>query len=159
MRLGVAIKAFIKAWKNPQETERFLQGQKPSAEHADHSHLRLLTLLQHSGRLVDFFKEDLVGISDAQIGAAARKIHEDCKKTLEECVTIRPVMEEPEGATVKISVGYDPASVKIVGKVKGEPPYTGSLIHRGWKAHKQSLPKGIGEQTTSVISPAEVEVH
>lgn len=159
MRLSYAIKAFIKAWKDPKAAEQFLQEQPPVIEHADYSHLRLLALLQHSGRLIDFLKEELTGISDAQVGAAVRKIHADCNKTLEESVTIRPIMEEPEGAIVKVPVGYDPATLKIVGKVKGQPPFTGTLVHKGWKAHKQSLPKSMGEQLNAVIAPAEIEIH
>jgi hypothetical protein len=46
-----------------------------------------------------------------------------------------------------------------VGKVKGEPPFTAVLVHRGWKAHKKSLPKNMGEQGTEIICPAEVEVR
>jgi hypothetical protein len=54
--------------------------------------------------------------------------------------------------------GFDPTSIKIVGHVKGEAPYKGVLIHKGWKAHKRSLPKRIGESSSDVICPAEVEI-
>lgn len=161
-RLRLAIKAFIKAWKHPKEAKGFLEGQGKSQPHVasnDASHLRLLALLQHSGRLVDFLKEDITSFNDAQVGAAVRKIHEDCGKSLEELVTIRPVMEENEGAVVKVAPGYDPATIKVVGKVKGEPPFSGVLVHKGWKAHKRSLPKKLGEQGSEIICPAEIEVR
>jgi hypothetical protein len=92
------------------------------------------------------------------VGAAVRKIHQDCAQLLEELVTIRSLREEQEGATVQVFKGYDPSQLKIVGKVKGEPPFSGILIHRGWKAHKRSLPKKIGEQTPDIICPAEIEI-
>lgn len=158
MSLSLALKAFFKAWNHPEEAKKFLQDAKPQIESHDYSHLRLLSLLQQGGRLVDFLKEDIASYSDAQVGAAVRKIHEECNKSLEELVTIRPVMEENEGATVKVPLGYDPSTVKVVGKVKGDGPYTGVLVHKGWKAHKRSLPKKIGDQLSEVICPAEVEV-
>lgn len=158
-RIKLAFKAFLKAWRNPQQAQRFLQDEQPKVETTDQSHLRLLAILQHSGRLIDFLKEDIQEFNDAQVGAAVRKIHEECSKSLEEIVTIRPVYEEKEGATIRILPGYDSSSVKVVGKVKGEPPYSGTLVHKGWKAHKRSLPKKTGEQLTDIICPAEIEVR
>lgn len=167
MNLILACKAFIKALRNPKAAVLFLEdkniqdGAKESHRaplETDQSHLRLLALLQHSGRLIDFLKEDISSFDDAQIGAVVRKIHQDCSKSLEEVVTIRPVMDENEGAKIIIPQGYDPARIKIVGNVNGQPPFNGVLIHRGWKAHKRSLPKKLGEQSGDVISPAEVEV-
>lgn len=164
MSLSIAIKAFFKAWREPEKALKFLQDEplklpEKIPEQADQSHLRLLAFLQQSGRLIDFLKEDIASIDDAQVGAAVRKIHQDCAKSLEELVTIRPVMSEHEGASIRVPQGYDPASIKVVGKVKGEPPFTGVLVHKGWKAHKRSLPKKIGEQHNDVICPAEVEVR
>jgi hypothetical protein len=42
--------------------------------------------------------------------------------------------------------------------VKGEPPFTGTLVHRGWKVQKRSLPKKTAGQATEVICPAEIEI-
>lgn len=160
MGLALAIKAFFKAWKYPKEAEKFLEPiQEQKEDSKEHSHLRLLALLQESGRLIDFLKEDITNFSDAQIGAAVRKIHQDCGKSLEEWITIRPLRDENEGAVINIPKGYDPSTIKIVGKVKGEPPYTGTLVHKGWKAHKRSLPKLTGEQLQEVLAPAEIEVR
>lgn len=156
-RLVLAIKAFIEAWKHPEKAERFICGNTQETS-SDTSHLRLLALLQHSGRLVDFLKEDVSSFTDAQIGAAARKIHEDCSKSLEDLITIRPVMQENEGTSIKVPAGYDPSTIKVVGKVKGNPPFSGILVHKGWKAHKRSLPKNLSDEASDVICPAEVEV-
>ena len=163
-RLIIAFQVFWKALTHPDLAEQFLKNLLPSAptlaaDPSDFSHLRLLSLLQQSGRLIDFIKEDLSSFSDAQVGAAVRKIHADSGKVLEELVTIRPYLEEKEGSTIRVPMGYDPSTIKIVGKVKGEPPFTGVLIHKGWKAHKRSLPKKIGEQSVDVICPAEVEIQ
>lgn len=157
-KLQVALKAFWKAWKEPEKGKLFLDdGAKKSSE--DASHLQLLHTLQRTGRLIDFLKEDIASFDDAQVGAAVRKIHEECAKSLEELITIRPLMDEKEGASIQVARGYDPSKIKVVGKVKGEPPFKGTLVHRGWKAHKRSLPKMTGEHASEVICPAEVEVR
>jgi hypothetical protein len=160
MRLLLAIKAFFKAWKDPASAQTFLD-EKPATKEFpshDHSHLRLLALLQQSGRLIDFLKEDIHDFTDAQIGAAVRQIHQDCGKSLEELITLRPLIPEKEGTSITIQKGYDPAAIKILGKVRGEPPYTGTVVHPGWKAHKRSLPQKMGEQSSEIICPAEIEV-
>lgn len=162
MGLGLAIKAFLKAFKNPEQAKKFIDGKtdtKAIAEQVDPSHLRLLAILQQSGRLIDFLKEDISHFNDGQVGAAVRKIHADCNKSLEDLVTIRPVMEQAEGSVVKVAQGYDPSTIKVVGKVKGEPPFSGVLVHKGWKAHKRSLPKKVGDYSTDIIAPAEVEIR
>lgn len=158
--LKLAFKAFFRTFKDPEQAKLFIAGkvEPRPAETSDHSHLRLLYYLQHAGRLVDFLKEEIGPYNDAQVGAAVRKIHQDCAQLLEELVTIRPLREENEGMTIQIPKGYNPAEIKIVGKIKGDPPFSGTLVHRGWKAHKLSLPKKTGEQTMDVICPAEVEV-
>ena len=151
MSLKRAFKAFFKAFKEPEKEEKKLDGEYP--------HLRLLALLQKSGRLIDFLKEDISQFNDAQVGAAVRQIHSECGRSLEELVTLRPMMQEAEGATISVPQGYDPAEIKVVGKVKGNPPYEGILRHKGWKAHKLSLPKSGAEGDCAIICPAEVEVR
>ncbi len=160
MGLALAFKAFLKAWKEPEKGEKFVAEITPKQiESQDLSHLRLLTSLQHAGRLIDFLKEDITPYNDAQIGSAVRKIHSDCAALLEELITIRPLMDEPEGKEIHVPRGYHPAEIKLVGKVKGEPPYTGVLTHRGWKAHKRALPKKNEDPKHSeIIFPAEVEI-
>jgi hypothetical protein len=155
MRLIRAFKAFFQAFKKQEEAPQIA----PSTNLAsDSAHLRLLALLQKDGRLIDFLKEDISAYSDVQVGAAVRTIHAKCRESLEEFVTLRPLFTEDEGAMVTIPQGYDHSIVKITGKVKGEPPYRGILRHKGWKAHKESLPKQIHQGDRSVVCPAEVEI-
>lgn len=159
MGLILAFKAFIKAFKDPKGAQLFVEGNASSTTvTSDLSHLRLLSHLQQSSRLIDFLKEDIDAFSDLQVGAAVRKIHRDCREVLEELVTIRPLRDEQEGTTIQILKGYDPDEIKLVGKIKGEPPFTGVLMHRGWKAQKRSLPKKITEHASEIICPAEIEI-
>jgi hypothetical protein len=157
--LKTAIKAFFKALKEPQKGAIFLEGENAAGASEVASHLRLLTLLQKEGRLIDFLKEDISRFTDTQIGAAVRKIHTDCGKTLEEFVTIRPLLNDPEGEKVTVPYGYDTHAIKVIGKVVGDPPYLGVLRHKGWKAHKLSLPKSLMQTDQGIISAAEVEVR
>lgn len=161
MSLWLAAKAFVKALKNPTEAKHFVEdGGAPllTSSDADLTHLRLLALLQRSGRLIDFLKEDITNFPDAQVGAAARQVHKECATLLEDVVTIRPVFQDEEGSKVRVPVGYDAESIKVIGNVRGNPPFEGVLVHRGWKAHKRSLPRSVGEQHSEVICPAEIEV-
>lgn len=151
MRLICAFKAFFQALKKTQE--------EVPAKSCDSAHLRLLALLQKEGRLIDFLKEDIAAYSDAQVGAAVRSIHAKCRDSIEEFVTLRPLFTEEEGAIVTVPKGYDPSVIKIIGRVNGEPPYKGILRHRGWKAHKESLPKKSMHAERSIVSPAEIEVQ
>lgn len=163
-RLWLAFKAFFRTFSDPQGAAVFLNSTTTPAPVStttteELSHLRLLMLLQQSGRLLDFLKEDITTYSDVQVGAAVRQIHRDCAKVIEEVVTIRPVLEDNEGAIIKVPVGYDASQIKLVGKIKGEPPYSGILTHKGWKAHKRSLPKQVSGAASEVIAPAEVEIR
>lgn len=163
-RLILAIKVFWKAFRNPPAAEMFLLPGKESAKspppkEEDSSHLRLLALLQHSGRLVDFLKEEIDSFSDAQVGAAVRQVHSACKDTLEELVTIRPILNSPEGSKITINAGYDATTIRLVGSVPAAPPYVGVVVHPGWQAHKLSMPKQSGTQRGPVLSAAEIEVR
>src|SRR5690606_27708529 len=74
--------------------------------------LQLLGLLQREGRFVDFLEEDVSGFSDAEIGAAARVVHDGCKKALDEHFTIEPAHDEDEGASVTLEAGFDAHAIR-----------------------------------------------
>ncbi len=118
--------------------------------------LHLLSLLQREGRLIDFCEEELAGFSDAQIGAAARTVHDGCRKALRGALTLAPVRPEPEGSSVTLPPGFDPQAVRLSGNVVGSPPFSGVLRHHGWKATEVRMPQAAGDPT--VIAPAEVEL-
>ncbi|HBZ07220.1 MULTISPECIES: DUF2760 domain-containing protein [Massilia] len=120
--------------------------------------LQLLTLLQREARLIDFANENLAAYADADIGAAARVVHEGCARVLKEHFTIQPVRSEAEGARVTLEEGFDAASVRLTGNVVGKAPFKGTLSHRGWRATDVRLPQLAKEHDASVIAPAEVEL-
>jgi hypothetical protein len=79
---------------------------------------------------------------------------------LGEVLELKPIMEEGEGSTVTIKPGFDARAIRLTGNVTGDPPFTGILRHRGWKAERVELPRPVADQEKNrVIAPAEVEVE
>jgi hypothetical protein len=120
--------------------------------------LQLLTLLQREARLIDFAHENLAAYADADIGAAARVVHEGCARVLKDHFTIQPVRTEAEGARVTLEEGFDAGSVRLTGNVVGKAPFKGTLSHRGWRATDVRLPQLAKEHDATVLAPAEVEL-
>ena len=120
--------------------------------------LRLLGLLQREGRLVDFVSEDVAGFGDADVGIAARVVHEGCRKALRECLTLEAIHAEAEGATIVLQRGFDANTVRLTGNVVGDPPFRGSLRHHGWRAVRVDLPRASGALDPAIVAPAEVEL-
>ncbi len=120
--------------------------------------LQLLSLLQQEARLIDFVKEDLSGFSDADIGAAARVVHEGSLKALDTYFTLVPVRDEAEESQITLAEGFDAGEVRLTGNVVGQAPFTGTLVHRGWKVTEVTLPKLAEGHDARVIAPAEVEL-
>jgi hypothetical protein len=130
----------------------------PAANQADAEVANFLALLQEKGRLVDFLMDDITGYSDAEVGAAGRVLHEGCKAVLLEHFGIRPMREEGEGSKVTVPPGYAPDDYRLVGKISGEAPFTGTLVHHGWKTEWVKLPRLIRADRPPAIAPAEVEL-
>lgn len=120
--------------------------------------LQLLSLLQQEARFVDFLREDLSGFSDADIGAAARVVHEGGQRVLGDYFAFAPVRNEEEESRITLPEGFNAAEVRLTGNVVGEAPFTGTLVHRGWKAVEIKLPKLAQGHDASIIAPAEVEL-
>jgi hypothetical protein len=119
---------------------------------------QLLGLLQREARFVDFVQEDVAGYSDAEIGAAARVVHEGCRKVLRDHLTLEAVRPEAEGSRITLQPGFDAGSTRVSGNVVGEPPFTGTLTHRGWRATEARLPQLADLEVARVIAQADVEL-
>ncbi|MEA3412219.1 MAG: DUF2760 domain-containing protein [Pseudomonadota bacterium] len=133
-------------------------GPPPLRETNTDSALQLLGLFQQEGRLVDFLKEDVGAYSDADIGGAARVVHEGCRKTLIEHLHIVPVRSEDEGIRITLEEGFDASETRLTGNVVGKPPFSGTLMHRGWRVSGVNLPKLAEGHEVRVLAPAEVEL-
>jgi hypothetical protein len=60
--------------------------------------LQLLGLLQRDARFVDFVEEDIARYADAEIGAAARLVHDGCRAVLREHFTSGRCAMKPRAA-------------------------------------------------------------
>jgi hypothetical protein len=120
--------------------------------------LRLIALLQQEARLIDFLLEDITNAPDQSIGQAVREIHRKAKQVLKEHLVIEVVMSGTEGDRVTVQKGFDPSAIRVVGEVRGEPPFQGELQHPGWKVKEIKLPNVAAGQNLFVLQPAEVQV-
>lgn len=120
--------------------------------------LQLLGLLQKEARFIDFIKEDIATYSDADIGVAARVVHEGCNKALNEHFTLAPVRSEQEGGKITLPQGFDASSVRLTGNIVGSAPFTGKLIHKGWQVTNIRLPKLTQGHNATILAAAEVEL-
>lgn len=132
----------------------------PKANQAESEIVSFLGLLQAKGRLVDFLMDDINAYSDAQVGAAARVVHAGCQSVLKEHFRIRPVRDEAENARVTVPADYPADEYRLLGRISGQAPFSGVLVHHGWKTEFVKLPtilRGSGERLPA-IAPAEVEL-
>ncbi len=120
--------------------------------------LQLLAILQREGRFVDFLQEDVSTFSDADIGAAARVVHDGCRRALAQVVELAAVRSESEGAAIELPVGFDAARIRVTGNVRGEPPFKGTLAHHGWLVTTIRMPKTNAGHDPKLVAPAEVEL-
>jgi hypothetical protein len=120
--------------------------------------LQLLALLQRESRFVDFLQEDIAAYSDADVGGAARLLHGGARKVLQDTFDLEAVRSEAEGSRLTLPAGFDAAAVRVTGNVVGQPPFAGTLQHKGWRATAVRLPALTDGHDTRVIAPAEVEL-
>jgi hypothetical protein len=124
--------------------------------------LVLLSLLQEKGRFLDFLMEDITAYKDPQVAAASRVVHQGCSAVIREFLDVSPVHEGKEGDRVSIDKSAEQGRYRMVGKVLGEPPYAGVVIHRGWKTTKLALPRitrPVDPAGPNTITPVEVEIR
>ena len=173
-RIPIAFGTFFSILSNPGYAARVLglrHGQAPVPapapaamtpaplkEATPDAALQLLALLQRDARLIDFTQENLSGYSDADIGGAARLVHEGCAKVLREHFTLAPVRPEAEGSRITLNEGFDARAIRLTGNVVGQAPFQGALSHRGWRATETRLPKLADSHDATVLAQAEVEL-
>jgi len=119
----------------------------------------LVILLQREGRLLDFLEQDIEDFDDDDVGAAVRAVHKGCREVVRKHFDIGPVLPElEEDDDFTVEEGFNPEEIRLLGKVKGSPPFKGTLRHPGWRAQKVSMPKVAASVDVAVLASAEVEV-
>lgn len=122
--------------------------------------IAFLGRMQEKGRLVDFLMDDISGYPDQDVGQAARVVYEGCRSVLKEHFTIEPLHASDEGSRVTVPTGYRTAEFQLSGRLTGEAPFQGTLLHRGWKVTSARLPKVMTKEEGELptLAPAQVEV-
>ena len=60
---------------------------------------------------------------------------------------------------VSVEPGFDAYGMRLSGNDSSEPPFSGTLRHRGWRAARVELPKQVGaDRDESIIVAAEIEI-
>jgi len=122
--------------------------------------VQMLSILQREGRLIDFLHEDLSGHPDDLVGAAVRNIHQESKGALDKHLTLTSVLDEAEGSEITLEEGFDTQSIRLTGNVAGDPPFKGTIQHRGWRVDEIDLPERMQSQDGAmIVAPAEVEIN
>jgi len=161
---AVAVKAEpeVKIVEKIVEVEKIVHAPAPEPvvlkEATPDAALQLLGLLQKEARFIDFIKEDISAYGDADIGIAARVVHEGCNKAINEHFTLAPVRSEQEGSKITLPEGFDAASVRLTGNIVGTAPFKGTLVHKGWQVTNIRLPKLTQGHNAAIIAAAEVEL-
>lgn len=152
----------IKIVEKIVEVEKIVQAPAPEPvvlkQATPDAALQLLSLLQKEARFIDFIKEDVSAYSDADIGAAARVVHQGCSKAINEHFTLAAVSQDAEGNRVTLNPGFDAASFRLTGNIVGQAPFSGTLVHKGWQVTDLRLPKLTEGHNANIIAPAEVEL-
>ena len=132
----------------------------PPERHPEAEVVAFLGLLQEKGRLVDFLMDDISIYDDSRVGAAARVVHFGCRDVLQEHFKVTPISDAEEGSQVMIPENYSIDEYRLMGKITGNPPFRGVLLHKGWKTESVKLPRLIKteEKRLPSITPALIEV-
>ena len=132
----------------------------PPENQAEAEVVAFLGLLQEKGRLVDFLMDDVALYDDSRVGAAARVVHYGCRDVLLEHFRVTPISTAEEGSQVTVPEGFAADEYRLMGKVTGNPPFKGTLLHKGWKTESVKLPRIIktAEKRLPSITPALVEI-
>ena len=125
---------------------------KPSGEP-----LQLLAILQKEARLLDTLFEKLDTVDAIVVKNAILRVQKDCQAVLGKYLTIEGILPETD-EKVTVDTGFDPSAISVIGNVTGQPPFTGTLIHPGYRVKEIKLPTRPEGQDPMILMPAEVEM-
>ncbi len=156
------VEPVVKIVEKIVEVERIVQAPVPEPvvlkESTPDAALQVLSLLQKEARFLDFIKEDITAYNDADIGVAARVVHEGCNKAISEHFSLAPVRTEQEGSRITLAADFNAGEVRLTGNIVGAAPFTGTLVHKGWQVTDIRLPKLTQGYNPNIVAAAELEL-
>ena len=111
---------------------------------------QLLSTLQREARFLDLVHESLDIYTDAQIGAAARDVLRDTRKSLDKMLEIKPLISSKEGDSIDLPEQLSPVRWKLLGGKANR----GVVVHACWMATKTEIPKWNGSHEDAVVLAA-----
>jgi molecular chaperone DnaK (HSP70) len=76
----------------------------------------------------------------------------------ERVVLAVPASFDAAARDLTVEAEFDASAIRLVGDVQGDPPFSGSLTHHGWRAETIALPELPESMDPMIVAPAEVEV-
>lgn len=156
------VEPVIKVIEKIVEVEKIIQAPTPEPvilkESTPDAALQVLSLLQKEARFLDFIKEDITTYNDADIGAAARVVHDGCNKAINEHFSLAPVRTEQEGSSITLATDFNAGEMRLTGNIVGSAPFTGTLVHKGWQVTDVRLPKLTQGYNPRIVAAAEIEL-
>src|SRR5262249_19634591 len=161
-RLGLAWSAFSRVMGDPAlaaKVQPLLAPPDPTVKPKRSGEpLRLLTILQREGRLLDFLLEDVSAASNEDLGAGVREIHSKSQAALKEHLVRARGGPQRGGERAEVRAGFARSATRLPGNVHGAPPFRGPVKHRGWRVKDYKLAAPPEGQDELVVFPAEVEI-
>lgn len=139
-----------------------LESEAKTPDSEDAAVLMFLRVLQEKSRLLDFALTDIARLPDAQVGAAARVVHQGLRGILQDSFDIKPIANESEGQSLKLPEDFDSSRYRILQQSVTEQKPQGVILHRGWEVKRMNLPRTLrrpGDPLPSVLAPVEIEAR
>ncbi|HYX36461.1 MAG TPA: DUF2760 domain-containing protein [Oligoflexus sp.] len=139
-----------------------LEAATKGADSEDAAVLMFLRVMQEKSRLLDFALTDIARLPDAQVGAAARVVHQGLQGLLQDSFEIKPIADQSEGQNLQLPEDFDSSRYRILQQSAAEQKPQGVILHRGWEVKKMNLPRSLrrtGDPLPSVLAPVEIEAR
>ncbi|MDQ3233581.1 MAG: DUF2760 domain-containing protein [Pseudobdellovibrionaceae bacterium] len=139
-----------------------LESATKGADSEDAAVLMFLRVMQEKSRLLDFALTDIARLPDAQVGAAARVVHQGLQSLLQDSFDIKPIADQSEGQNLQLPEDFDSSRYRILQQSAAEQKPQGVILHRGWEVKKMNLPRSLrrtGDPLPSVLAPVEIEAR
>ena len=129
--------------------------------HAEQAVIQFVRNMQSRGRILDFVMTDIHKLSDPQVGAASRVVHQGLRELMDDYFSVKPISSLEEGRMIPLHEEDLGRTVKLLQSRGETVPREGRLLHKGWQASQVKLPQSQRQEQGNermVLALAEVDV-